>query len=132
VDAFPDNDVFAVAPPASDDDSPEEIWQRLLDMAGAAIRFGQEADVAVFGVTDQEAWAGAISRLDAALNGGPCPDLPLLVNASRELVALVTASPRKAIERGGISAVDVSLAAAVAIIQDLLVELDARRASSGK
>ncbi|MFF8775280.1 hypothetical protein [Kitasatospora sp. NPDC015120] len=126
MDDFPDNDTFSIGRPSPfDDGSPEEIWQRLFDMAEFFIRFGLEADVTELGVTDQEAWAGAIRRLGAAMNGGPGPDLPQVVNASRELVALVTASLHDAFERGGINA-------AVAVIRDSLVALDARRVSPGE
>jgi hypothetical protein len=75
VDAFPDNAFSLGPPPPLDHDSPEEIWQRLFDMAEFLIRFGLEADVTELGVTDQEAWAGAIGRLDAAMNDDPGPDI---------------------------------------------------------
>ena len=49
----------------------KETWQRLLDGAAAAIRFSQDADLAVLGVIDHEASSGAINRLQAVLDDSP-------------------------------------------------------------
>lgn len=102
----------------------KETWQHLLGGAAAAVRFSQDADLAVLGVIDHEAWAGAINRLQAVLDDLPGTALHMLEDASRELVDIVTASPRQVIQRGGISEVDVFLASAIMLIQGSLVELE--------
>ena len=100
--------------------------QNLLDGAVATVRFSDDADPIVLGVTDRPAWADAINRLQLVpeiLKTAPDAAASLLQDASRDLVNLVTVSPHAAIVNGGLGPAENMLANAVMLMRGSLQEL---------